>query len=128
MHRSVKLICSHDQRLRPHAELKYWVDSCMSSVNFVAMINAPRMMTSGKTESICCCELAESVRRCWADPFEVRGNDDRQLRENFHVNESKMHTASAMTSIGRSARINISWTIEIDGFMKEAPGGSILAR
>lgn len=58
----------------------------------------------------------------------AKGQRRRQLSENLELSESKMHTARAMTSVGKSARTRSSWTRETDGVVRDAAGGMRLVR
>lgn len=93
------------------------------------------MMTSGLTQSMCnwvaptglagiVCRFESSEKESrWA-----RGQSSRQFKENLELSESRMHTARAMVSMGRSERTKISCTSGTDGTAKDAAGGMRFTR
>lgn len=54
---------------------------------------------------------------------EERGQSKRQVRENLEERESRMLTARAMVSRGRSARRRMEWRRGMEGGCREAEGG-----
>jgi hypothetical protein len=58
----------------------------------------------------------------------ARGQSSLQLSANLELSESKMHTARAMVSMGRSALTSISWTRGTEGALRDAAGGMRLTR
>ncbi len=108
----------------PHSAAYSFVGCCSSSRNLTAKIRAERTMSSGCMESICCSETPSSMvpndggRRC-----KVNGQPFRHCNANLVFRESRMHTASAIVSRGRSARVRIAWTSGTKGFVKEVEEG-----
>lgn len=95
-------------------------------------MSAERIISSGLTESMWVIRLAAAevmvCRLLWVEEKVASGRLMRHLRENLASRESRMHTARAMVSSGRAARVMMACTRGIDGAVMDADGGWRLAR
>lgn len=105
--------------------------SWQSSLNLKAITSALRIISSGRTESMCVMREAAAEVMVWRlerGAGEASGRVMRHLRANLASRESSMQTASAMVSSGRAARVRMVWTSGAEGGVMDADGGWRLVR
>ena len=122
--RCVKFICGQVQIPLPQSVAYSLVRCCSSSRNLTARIRAARTISSGWTESMCCFDILLSMGL--KDPgndCEVRGQPFRHCKAKREFSESRMQTARAMVSRGRSARVRIAWTSGTEEVVREVDEG-----